>query len=81
MVRAASLDLPAQAVKYIKRLEELVEAPVALLSTSPDRDDTILTARSPTISLSMTDGRLARRRIRAAPDERAGSERGIAQHP
>lgn len=36
------LDLPAQAVKYIKRLEELVEAPVALLSTSPDRDDTIL---------------------------------------
>ena len=35
-------DLPAAAVKYIKRLEELVEAPVALLSTSPDRDDTIL---------------------------------------
>jgi len=35
-------DLPAQAVKYIKRLEELVEAPVALLSTSPDRNDTIL---------------------------------------
>jgi adenylosuccinate synthase len=35
-------DLPAQAVKYVKRLEELVEAPVALLSTSPARDDTIL---------------------------------------
>ena len=35
-------DLPAEAVKYIKRLEELVEAPVALLSTSPDREDTIL---------------------------------------
>ena len=35
-------DLPAAAVKYVKRLEELVEAPVALLSTSPDRDDTIL---------------------------------------
>jgi adenylosuccinate synthase len=35
-------ELPAQAVKYVKRLEELVEAPVALLSTSPDRDDTIL---------------------------------------
>jgi adenylosuccinate synthase len=35
-------DLPAEAVKYVKRLEELVEAPVALLSTSPDRDDTIL---------------------------------------
>ena len=35
-------DLPAEAVKYVKRLEELVEAPVALLSTSPARDDTIL---------------------------------------
>jgi adenylosuccinate synthase len=34
--------LPAEAVKYVKRLEELVEAPVAMLSTSPDRDDTIL---------------------------------------
>ncbi|MDX6751077.1 adenylosuccinate synthase [Geminicoccaceae bacterium 1502E] len=35
-------DLPASAVKYVKRLEELVECPVALLSTSPDREDTIL---------------------------------------
>ena len=35
-------QLPASAVKYVKRLEELVECPVALLSTSPDRDDTIL---------------------------------------
>jgi adenylosuccinate synthase len=35
-------DLPAQAIKYIKRIEELVEAPVTLLSTSPERDDTIL---------------------------------------
>jgi adenylosuccinate synthase len=35
-------DLPAQAVKYVRRIEELVEAPVTLLSTSPDRDDTIL---------------------------------------
>ena len=34
--------LPAAAVKYVKRLEELLECPVALLSTSPDRDDTIL---------------------------------------
>jgi adenylosuccinate synthase len=33
--------LPAQAVKYIRRIEELVEAPVMMLSTSPDRDDTI----------------------------------------
>ncbi|HFA59119.1 MAG TPA: adenylosuccinate synthase [Rhodospirillales bacterium] len=35
-------ELPANAVKYVKRLEELVECPVALLSTSPDRDDTVL---------------------------------------
>jgi adenylosuccinate synthase len=34
--------LPAQAIKYVKRIEELVEAPVTLLSTSPERDDTIL---------------------------------------
>ena len=35
-------DLPAAAVRYVKRLEELVGAPVALLSTSPDRNDAIL---------------------------------------
>lgn len=35
-------DLPATAVKYIRRIEELIEAPVTLLSTSPERDDTIL---------------------------------------
>ena len=35
-------DLPAAAVKYVRHIEELIEAPVALLSTSPDRDDTIL---------------------------------------
>ena len=35
-------DLPANAVKYIRRLEELTGIPVALLSTSPERDDTIL---------------------------------------
>jgi adenylosuccinate synthase len=35
-------DLPATAIKYIRRVEELIEAPVALLSTSPERDDTIL---------------------------------------
>ncbi len=34
--------LPAQAVKYVRFLEELIECPVALLSTSPERDDTIL---------------------------------------
>ena len=34
--------LPAQAIKYVRRVEELVEAPVTLLSTSPERDDTIL---------------------------------------
>ncbi|WP_374275005.1 adenylosuccinate synthase [Brevundimonas sp.] len=35
-------DLPANAVKYVRRIEELIAAPVALLSTSPERDDTIL---------------------------------------
>ncbi|MFC5066451.1 adenylosuccinate synthase [Flaviflagellibacter deserti] len=36
------VDLPAQAVKYVRRIEELIGCPVALLSTSPERDDTIL---------------------------------------
>ena len=36
------LDLPAEAIKYVKRVEELIETPVAILSTSPQRDDTIL---------------------------------------
>jgi adenylosuccinate synthase len=35
-------ELPAQAIKYVRRVEELVGCPVALLSTSPERDDTIL---------------------------------------
>jgi adenylosuccinate synthase len=35
-------DLPAQAVKYVKTIEELIECPVTLLSTSPEREDTIL---------------------------------------
>ena len=35
-------DLPATAIKYIRRIEELIEAPVAMLSTSPEREDTIL---------------------------------------
>ena len=35
-------DLPAAAVKYVRRLEELIGAPVALLSTSPEREDTVL---------------------------------------
>jgi adenylosuccinate synthase len=35
-------DLPAQAIKYIQRVQELIEAPVALVSTSPEREDTIL---------------------------------------
>ena len=34
-------DLSAQAIKYVRRIEELIEAPVTLLSTSPERDDTI----------------------------------------
>ena len=35
-------ELPAQAIKYVRRIEELVACPVALLSTSPEREDTIL---------------------------------------
>ncbi len=35
-------DLPAGAIKYVRRVEELIECPVALLSTSPERDDTVL---------------------------------------
>ena len=35
-------DLNANAVKYVRRIEELIGAPVALLSTSPERDDTIM---------------------------------------
>jgi adenylosuccinate synthase len=35
-------QLPAQAIKYIRRIEELIACPVALVSTSPERDDTIL---------------------------------------
>ena len=35
-------DLPAQAIKYVRRIEELVGCPIALLSTSPEREDTIL---------------------------------------
>ncbi len=35
-------DLPAEAVKYVRRIEELIRCPVALVSTSPERDDTIL---------------------------------------
>ena len=35
-------ELPAQAIKYVRRIEELIRCPVALVSTSPERDDTIL---------------------------------------
>ena len=42
-------DLPATAIKYIRRIEELIEAPVAMLSTSPEREDTIL-VKDPFIS-------------------------------
>ena len=35
-------ELPAQAIKYVRRIEELIDCPVALVSTSPERDDTIL---------------------------------------
>jgi adenylosuccinate synthase len=36
------VQLPATAIKYVRRIEELIDAPVALLSTSPEREDTIL---------------------------------------
>ncbi|HEX8402617.1 MAG TPA: adenylosuccinate synthase [Allosphingosinicella sp.] len=39
-------QLPAQAIKYIRRVEELIRCPVALVSTSPEREDTI-TVRDP----------------------------------
>ncbi|HXF55033.1 MAG TPA: adenylosuccinate synthetase, partial [Hyphomicrobiaceae bacterium] len=35
-------ELPAEAVKYVRHIEELIERPVTLLSTSPEREDTIL---------------------------------------
>jgi adenylosuccinate synthase len=35
-------ELPAEAVKYVRRIEELIERPIALVSTSPERDDVIL---------------------------------------
>ena len=40
--RRMQADLPAQAIKYVRRVEELVGCPIALLSTSPEREDTIL---------------------------------------
>ena len=36
------VDLPAQAIKYVRRIEELVEAPVTLLTTGPERDDIVM---------------------------------------
>ena len=39
-------DLPAQAIKYVRWIEELIGCPVALLSTSPERQDTILMRNS-----------------------------------
>jgi adenylosuccinate synthase len=35
-------ELPAKAIKYVRRIEELIETPAALISTSPEREDTIL---------------------------------------
>jgi adenylosuccinate synthase len=35
-------ELPGAAIKYVRRIEELIQCPVAMLSTSPERDDTIL---------------------------------------
>ena len=41
-VRKTWSDLPALAIKYVRRIEELLETQVAILSTSPKREDTIL---------------------------------------
>jgi len=38
----SSRDLPAKAIKYVRRIEELIGAPAALVSTSPEREDVIL---------------------------------------
>ncbi len=38
----STAELPADAVKYIRRIEELIEAPIILLTTGPERDDTIM---------------------------------------
>ena len=35
-------DMPKNAINYIKRVEELIELPISIISTSPERDDTIL---------------------------------------
>ena len=35
-------DMPKNAINYIKRVEELTELPISIISTSPERDDTIL---------------------------------------
>ena len=53
--RAAGPQLPAQAIKYIRRIEELIACPVALVSTSPEREDTIL-VRDPFARLSALGG-------------------------
>ena len=48
MVRVSSVncksfaELPSNAKKYIKRIEKLIECPVSMISTSPERNDTIL---------------------------------------
>ncbi len=49
-------DLPAAAIKYVRRVEELIDCPVALLSTSPEREDTILVT-DPFAGLRHKDGR------------------------
>ena len=50
-------DLPAQAIKYVQRIQELIETPVALVSTSPEREDTIL-VRDPFADLSVFENPL-----------------------
>ena len=60
-------DLPAQAIKYVRRIEELIRCPVALVSTSPQRDDTIL-VRDPFAGYSAATGSLGLFRLRGRQD-------------
>ena len=53
-------ELPAQAIKYVRRIEELVGCPVALLSTSPEREDTIL-MQNPFETLNLAEFRVTER--------------------
>ena len=74
-------ELPANAIKYVRRVEELIGAPVALLSTSPDRDDTIM-VRDPFVRPLRSSHRLTQHRRRvestSSPCRLAAADGGMA---